>query len=165
MDSSPERDRNCTQERRAFQTPSNEPRELATLVYALDISAHTIGRYHRHLHLWRQHCTGRQGTEEVTGLPHNLVDLFANSLESGIENRHMRWPGASGEPTLRETWGASHTTGMILSHKVRSSLGIAVSFDRKSNLSVVQQTILMLQELRTVMDLRIFSNTGMILVL
>ncbi|KAF2999471.1 hypothetical protein E8E13_008365 [Curvularia kusanoi] len=152
---------NIFQHRFALQDPSDESRELAVLIGALDLPTHILGRQTKHLYMWQQHCTGQGGIEEITGIPCSLLDLFASPLDDDIEQRLLRWSGEPGEPVMCKTWEATQWAGLIRIRDIRMEHGLPINAVENTTRSVVQHILALMRDLRIRLDVNIFATTDM----
>ncbi|KAF4423713.1 C6 finger domain protein, partial [Fusarium austroafricanum] len=56
---------------------------LLEVLGGLDMDIWILGRRSPPLHIWARYCSGRQGVEEITGLPRPLLDLIAQVSQQG----------------------------------------------------------------------------------
>jgi hypothetical protein len=150
-------------QRHALQTPTYDSRELAALIGVLDLPTHSLGRQNEHLHMWRKHCMGQSGIEEVSGLPCSLLDLLASPNDDDIEKRLLQWSGEPGEPVMCKIWEATQYAGLIMVRELRSEQGLPTSTDTQSITSTVQHILVLLQDLRIRMDVCTFASTETLL--
>lgn len=152
-------------QRRVLQPPTDtdESRELAGLIGVLDLPTHSLGRQNKHLHMWKQHCMGQTGVEEITGLPCSLVDLLASHMDDDIEERLLQWPGEPNEPVMCKIWEATQHGGLIRIIALRREQGLHVSADTESSESAVRHVLELLQDLRLRLDVNTFASTETLL--
>ena len=150
-------------QRHALQSPTDDSRELAALIGVLDLPTHSLGRRNNHLHMWHKHCMGQSGIEEISGLPCSLLDLFASLLDDDVEERLLQWPGEPGEPVMCKIWEAAQYAGLLRIRELRSNLGLSISTDDQSTASIVQHVLVLLQDLRTRMDVHTSASTETLL--
>ena len=146
-------------QRCALRVPTEDSRELAALIGVLDLPTHSLGRQNQHLHMWREHCMGQSGVEEVTALPCSLLDLFSSITDDDIEERLSRWPGEPHEPAMCRLWEATQLAGLIRIRDLRLDQGFSVRADAKSVVSTVRQILDLLQDLRMRLDPSTFATT------
>jgi hypothetical protein len=113
--------------------------------------------------MWRKHCMGQSGIEEVTGLPCSLIDLLASPMDFDIEERLLRWPGKPNEPMMCKLWEATQYAGLIMIREFRLNQGLPRSPDTQPPASKVQHILSILQVLRSRMDDSTFEATEMLL--
>jgi hypothetical protein len=111
------------------------------------------------LHMWREHCMGQTGIEEVTALPCSLLDLFASTTDDDIEERLSQWPVEPNEPAMCRLWEATQLAGLIRTRDLRLDQGLPVRADAKSVVSTVRQILDLLQDLRMRLDPSTFATT------
>jgi len=59
--------------------------QLLEAIGGLDMNVWVLCRRSPPLHIWARYCSGRQGVEEITGLPRPLLDLIAQvSLQQNV---------------------------------------------------------------------------------
>ncbi|KAH7188040.1 uncharacterized protein B0J16DRAFT_412561 [Fusarium flagelliforme] len=59
--------------------------QLLEVIGGLDMNVWVLCRRSPPLHIWARYCSGRQGVEEITGLPRPLLDLIAQvSLQRNV---------------------------------------------------------------------------------
>lgn len=146
-------------QRFALQVPTDESRELATLIGALDLPTHVLGRQTKQLHMWHQHCMGQGGIEEITGVPCSLLDLFASPMDHEIEQRLLQWPGEPGEAVMCKTWEATQFAGLIRIRDLRLEQGLPVDTDKHPTATIVQHILDLMRDLRIRLDVNIFATT------
>lgn len=146
-------------QRCALRVPTEDSRELAALIGVLDLPTHSLGRQNQHLHMWREHCMGQTGIEEVTALPCSLLDLFASTTDDDIEERLSQWPVEPNEPAMCRLWEATQLAGLIRTRDLRLDQGLPVRADAKSVVSTVRQILDLLQDLRMRLDPSTFATT------
>lgn len=146
-------------QRFSSQSPSEESRELAALIGALDLPTHIVGRQTKNLNMWHQHCMGQTGLEEITGLPCSLLDLFASHSDHDIEQRLLQWPGEPGEPVMCKTWEATQYAGLIRVRDLRAAQGLPIDTEGISTSSLVQHVFALMRDLRMRLDVNIFATT------
>lgn len=150
-------------QRHALQSHTEDSGELAALIGVLDLPTHSLGRQNEHLHMWRKHCMGQSGIEEVSGLPCSLIDLLASPEDNDIEKRLLQWSGEPGEPVMCKIWEATQYAGLIMVRELRSEQGLPTGTDTPSTASIVQHVLALLQNLRTTMDMHTFASTATLL--
>jgi hypothetical protein len=98
-----------------FQTFSEQRHEIMGLIGTMDLPTHILGRQNEHLHVWYDHCRDQPGIEdEVTGLPHNLVDILSSVMHPGIEERLLQWkPDVASDATMYKVWDTVRYAGII----------------------------------------------------
>jgi hypothetical protein len=109
--------------------------------------------------MWKKHCMGQKGVEEVTGLPCSLIDLLSCAMDPGIEDRLLQWPGEFGEPVMCKIWEATQYAGLIMARELQSNQGSPSSPCVQSTESVVQHVLLLMRDLRLRMDVDTFAAT------
>lgn len=150
-------------QKNAEQAPTDDSQELAALIGVLDLPTHTLGRQNAHLYIWHKHCLGQSGTEEITGLPCSLIDLFASPMDDDIEERLLCWPGELSEPVMCKIWEAARYAGLIKIRQLRIDQGLPIHTKIYSTTSAVQNVLALLQDLRMRMDVDTFGATEALL--
>jgi hypothetical protein len=145
-------------QRCALRVPTEDSRELATLIGVLDLPTHSLGRQN-YLHMWREHCMGQAGVEEVTALPCSLLDMFASTTDNDIEERLSHWPGEPNEPAMCRLWEATQLAGLIRVRDLRLDQGLPVRTDAMLVISRVRQVLDLLRDLRMRLDTSTFATT------
>ena len=146
-------------QRHVLRSSTDDSKELAGLIGVLDLPTHSLGRQNKHLHMWREHCMGQSGIEEVTGLPCSLIDLFASQMDNGIEERLLQWPGEPGEPVMCQIWEATQHAGLIRIRDLCSDQGLPIKADAQSKAATLQHVLALLQNLRLGLNAETFAST------